>query len=112
MQMRGGTMLKKTLLLAAMTLVVTPAWTAISPQDAARLGAELTPMGGEKAGNKDGTIPEWTGGIKSAAEAGFPNRKPGQHYGDPFANEKPLFTISAENMDKYAANLTEGHKRL
>ena len=30
---------------------------------AARLGQDLTPLGSQKSGNKDGTIPEWTGGL-------------------------------------------------
>jgi Protein of unknown function (DUF1329) len=85
---------------------------AVSAQDAARLGNDLTPLGGEKAANADGSIPAWTGGIKSAAEAGFPNYKTGQHHPDPFAGDKPLFTITAANMNEYAAKLTEGHKRL
>jgi len=88
------------------------AWAAVSPQDAARLGADLTPMGAEKAANADGTIPEWSGGIKSAAEAGFPNYRTAEHHPDPFASDKPLFTITAANMSEYAAKLTEGHKRL
>jgi len=96
----------------ALCAIVNVASAAITAQEAARLGADLTPLGGEKAGNAANTIPAWTGGIKSAAEAGFPNRKPGEHYQDPFANEKPLFTISAQNMNQYAQFLTEGHKAL
>jgi hypothetical protein len=97
---------------AAAACVALPTWAAISPQEAAKLGAELTPLGGEKAGNADGSIPEWTGGIKSPADAGVPNYKTGQHHPDPFANDKPLFTITPENMGQYAAKLTEGHKKL
>jgi hypothetical protein len=85
---------------------------AVTAQEAAKLGAELTPMGAEKAGNADGTIPAWTGGIKSAADAGFPNYKSGDHHPDPYASDKPLFTITADNMGQYAARLTEGHKKL
>src|SRR5689334_25240050 len=85
---------------------------AVSSQDAAKLGAELTPMGAEKGANADGTIPAWTGGIKSPAEAGFGNYKTGEHHPDPFASDKPLFTITAANMGQYAAKLTEGHKKL
>ncbi len=85
---------------------------AVTAQDAAKLGTELTPMGAEKAANADGTIPAWTGGIKSPAEAGFPNYKSGDHHPDPYANDKPLFTIAADNMGQYAAKLTEGHKKL
>jgi hypothetical protein len=92
--------------------ITAPAWAALTPQEAAKLGAELTPLGAEKAGNADGTIPAWTGGIKSAAEAGVPNYRTGDHHPDPFASDKPLFTITAENMEQYAAKLTEGHKKL
>lgn len=103
----------KTLLIAAALVVCTgPGWAGVSPQDAARLGADLTPLGGEKAGNSDGSIPAWEGGLKSAADAGFPNHKPGDHYADPYARDKPLFTITPANMGEYAAKLTEGHKKL
>ncbi len=69
-------------------------------------------MGGEKAGNADGTIPEWTGGIKSAADAGVPGYRSGDHHPDPYSGDKPLFTVTPANMSQYAAKLTEGHKRL
>jgi hypothetical protein len=105
-------LLRKTLLAAAAAWITLPTWAAITAQEAARLGADLTPLGAEKAGNADGTIPEWTGGIKSPADAGFPNYKTGQHHPDPFAQDKPLFTITASNMGQYAAKLTEGHKKL
>jgi len=89
-----------------------PAWAAVTAQEAARLGAELTPLGGEKKGNAEGTIPAWEGGFDTPAKAGVPNYKAGAHRPDPFANEKPLFTITAANMSQYAARLTEGHKKL
>jgi Protein of unknown function (DUF1329) len=84
----------------------------VSTAGAAQLGADMTPMGAEKVGNAAGTIPAWTGGIKSAAEAGFPDFKPGGHHPDPFAAEKPLYRIDASNQSKYAANLTAGHVAL
>lgn len=106
-------MLKRTFAFTAVALVATVmARAAVSEQDAARLGAQLTPMGAEKTGNADGSIPEWTGGIKSAADAGFPNYRPGQHHPDPYANDKPLFTITPANMGQYESKLTEGHKKL
>ena len=40
-----------------------PALAAVSADEAAKLKSELTPMGGEKVGNKDGSIPAWTGGF-------------------------------------------------
>jgi hypothetical protein len=97
---------------AAGLLFASLACGAVSPQEAARLGADLTPLGGEKAGNADGSIPAWTGGLKSPAEAGFPNYHSPDHYSDPYANDKPLFTITAANMSQYAAKLSEGHKAL
>ncbi len=41
--------------------------------DADRLGKDLTPVGGEKAANKDGSIPAWTG-----TEAPLPGWKQGK----------------------------------
>lgn len=82
---------------------------AITADEAKKLGTSLTLFGAEKAGNKDGTIPEYTGGL-TTAPAGFvkgSNVRP-----DPFASEKPLFSIDAKNMDKYADKLTEGAKAL
>ena len=93
-------------------LCAATAGAAVSPQEAARLGADLTPLGGEKAGNAAGTIPAWDGGLNSAAKAGFPALKPGARQPDPFASDKPLFRIDATNMAKYADQLTEGHKAL
>jgi uncharacterized protein DUF1329 len=97
---------------AAGMLFASVAFGAVSPQEAARLGQDLTPLGGEKAGNADGSIPAWTGGLKSPADAGFPNYRNGDHYPDPYASDKPLFTITAANVSQYAAKLSEGHKAL
>jgi hypothetical protein len=88
------------------------AMAAVSASDAAKLGAELTPLGGEKAGNADGSIPAWEGGLTSAAQAGFANFRPGQHHPDPYASDKPLYTVTAANMSQYGNKLTEGHKKL
>ncbi len=85
---------------------------AVSAQEAARLGADLTPMGAIKAGNAAGTIPAWDGGITSPAKAGFPNFKSGGHHPDPYAADKPLFKIDPSNMSRYAANMTEGSKAM
>lgn len=82
---------------------------AVSADEAAQLGKTLTPMGAVKAGNADGSIPAYTGGLDKPP-AGY---KPGQPtLPDPFAAEKPLFKIDASNMDKYADKLSEGVKHL
>jgi len=76
--------------------------------NAAELGKGLTPMGAEVAANPAGTIPAWTGGV-TAPIAGY---KPGGHYPDPYAGDKPLFAIDASNMEKYKASLTPGQMAL
>ena len=61
----AGAILAGMLVLSAATLVAfaAPASAKLTDAEVARLGADLTPMGAEKAGNKDGTIPAWTGGL-------------------------------------------------
>lgn len=88
----------RTLVGAAVALALSAgsALAAVSPQDAAKLQSSLTPLGAEKAGNAAGTIPAWTGGI-TQAPAGY---KPGQHHIDPFAADKPLYTITKANLDQ------------
>ena len=85
---------------------------AVTAQEAARLGADLTPMGGEKAGNAAGTIPAWDGGLSSPAKAGFPNFASPGRAPDPYAGDKPVFKITAANMAQYADRLTEGEKAM
>ncbi len=84
------------------------AYAAVSAGEAAKLKSSLTPMGGEKAGNAAGTIPAWNGGI-SKAPAGFVE---GKSYPNPYAGDKPQFTITAQNMGQYADQLSDGQKAL
>ena len=42
-------------------LASAPLFAKVSPEEAAKLGKELTEVGAERAGNKDGTIPEYIG---------------------------------------------------
>lgn len=81
---------------------------AATDAEIARLGKDLTPVGAEKAGNKDGSIPEWAGGI-TKPPAGW---KAGQKRIDPFKDDKPLFSIDAGNADKYKDKLSEGQMTL
>jgi len=76
--------------------------------DYSRLGRDLTPIGAERAGNSDGTIPAWEGGLTQPP----PGWKPEQGYVDPFPDDKPLFTITAENAAQYADKLTAGQLAL
>src|SRR5688572_14982401 len=81
---------------------------AVSAAEAARLKSDLMPLGGEKAGNKEGTIPAWSGGLTTPT----PGFKNGGRRPDPFADEKPVLQITAKNMDAHAAKLSEGVKFL
>jgi hypothetical protein len=80
----------------------------ITADQIARLGAELTPLGGEKAGNSEGSIPAWDGGL-TQPPAGY---QPGKHYIDPYAGDAIQFTITAANSARYADKLSAGHKAL
>jgi len=81
----------------------------VSASEAKKLGTTLTPLGGERAGNKDGSIPEWRGGIQFPPKS---YKQPGQHHPDPFPSDQPLFVITSKNMGKYEKYLSEGQKGL
>jgi hypothetical protein len=89
--------------------MATGAMAKVSAEEAAKLGNELTPIGAEKAGNADGTIPAWEGGLKATTEGVSAS---GKFYPDPFADDKVQFSITAENMDQYADKLSDGQKAL
>jgi hypothetical protein len=74
-----------------------------TPQQLERLGGDLTPVGAERAGNADGSIPPWTGGLPATpidARSG---------YVDPYAQDQPLATITAANVEQYRQWLAPGH---
>jgi len=81
---------------------------AVSLEQAEELTTTLTPVGAERAGNAAGTIPEWTGGYILAD----PNYRQGDKRPDPFAADKPLFSITPANLGDHAARLPEGVKGL
>ena len=77
----------------------------ITAEQAATLGGDvLTPMGAERAGNAEGTIPPWTGGLKELPA----NYEPGGRLVDPFPEDKALFTITAANYEQYKDKLSPG----
>ncbi|MFA5937923.1 MAG: DUF1329 domain-containing protein [Sinimarinibacterium sp.] len=91
------------LLALTAALASIPLHAKVSAADAQRLEKELTPIGAERAGSADGAIPAWTGGL--------PQRE--MPRGDnPFAADKPLYTITAQNLAQYAPLLSEGYKAL
>jgi hypothetical protein len=95
----------KNIVIAAVFAVLTPAvvLAAVSAEEAERLKSSLTPLGAERAGNTDGSIPEWRGAYVTP----IPGSGDGK-YPDPFSEEKPVFSITAENMSQYEDKLSEG----
>lgn len=92
-----------TLSTLVLSLLGSSAMAAITAEEAAQLGTTLTPLGAQKEGNADGSIPAWTGGLQPGAapiDNGF--------LGDPFADEKPLFVITAANVEQYKDKLSPG----
>jgi len=75
----------------------------VDPAQAARLGADLTPLGAERAGNAAGTIPEWTGGVKPPA-----HYQPGMHHPDPFADDAMLYRVDSADLDPHRQLLPAG----
>ena len=103
-------MYKKTLAaICFSSFVAGGAMAAVSPEEAARLGQDLTPMGAEAAGNADGSIPAWNPAgspIPDNFVAGSDN------YVDAYPEDKPLYTIDVNNYQEYADVLTEGSKAI
>ncbi|PTR29202.1 MULTISPECIES: DUF1329 domain-containing protein [unclassified Pseudomonas] len=86
-----------------LSLLATSVIAAVPQAEADKLGKSLTPMGAEMAGNADGSIPAWKPLPKNAGTVdskGF--------LSDPYPGEKPLFTITAQNVDQYKAKLAPG----
>ncbi len=97
-------------LAGVLLLCVAPsaAWAAVTAEEAAKLGRELTPIGAERASNTDQTIPEWKGG-EMTPPAGW---TVGQPRPDPYTAEKPLWVVDATNIETHKAKLSEGQLAL
>ncbi len=79
---------------------------ARTPQNIARLGDDLTPMGSIRAGSADGRIPPWEGGLgREDWPAGY---QPGDRHLDPFADDEPLYVITGQNYQQYRDRLSVG----
>ncbi len=105
--------MKKSVLRAGAALALSLAWAfpaaaELPASQIARLGADLTPLGGERAGNASGTIPAWNGGI-TRPPRGY---RRGEHHRDPFAGDRPLFVIDGSNIDAHRNRLSVGHQRM
>ncbi len=89
-------------------MVAVPSFALAQSYSPSDLGGKLTPFGAIKAGNADGSIPAWDGGI-TKPPAGY---SVGMHHPDPFPSEVPKFEITAQNMAKYSDKLTAGQKAM
>ncbi len=106
--------MKKTMTLVPMALSLMMAGAALAKVPAAeadKLGKELTCVGAEKAGTKDG-VPEYTGKWLGTPPGIQYTLHVGQHPVDPYASEKPILIITAENQAQYASKLSDGQKAL
>ncbi|MBV2205690.1 MAG: DUF1329 domain-containing protein [Pseudomonas sp.] len=92
----------------ALTLFACAATAAVPESEAQRLKSELTPFGAERQGNAEGTIPGWEGGY-TRTDTGY---QPGQARKDPFAGERPLFSIDGSNYQQYEQHLSAGQKHM
>jgi hypothetical protein len=93
------------LLLSALAL---QAQAKVDASQAARLGQELTPLGGERAGNAAGTIPAWSGGLATPPA----NYQPGMHHPDPYAADAMQYRVDAGNLAQHEQQLPLGLKAL
>lgn len=82
---------------------------AITADEARQLGNTLTAIGAEKAGNADGSIPKYEGGL-TTAPAGY--KKGDGLLPDPYAGDKPLYSITGANAAQHAGQLTAGAQAL
>ena len=80
---------------------------ALTAEEKASIGLEgttLTPSGAIRAGNAEGTIPEW----KNEPIVPPSDFTVGEFHTDPFRDDKVQFTINAQNFKDYADKLTVG----
>ncbi len=103
--------MKTQLLTTALTLslVASAAMADVPANVANRLGQDLTPMGAEKAGSDSG-VGSWSG--KSIDGSALLQGYDGGALPNPYASDKPLYTITAANAGDYDAQLTTGQKAL
>lgn len=94
--------------LATVLLGVGTGQAAVTAEQAAALNSTLTPLGGERAGNADGSIPEWVPNPTINASSDMVGDIPA----NVFADEQPLLQISAANMAEHAERLSDGTKAL
>ncbi len=79
---------------------------AMAMVDASRLKSELTPLGGKRAGNADGSIPAWNGGLTQMPPNWNPNKS--GLMPDFFASDAKLLSVDSGNMAQHQDRLSIG----
>lgn len=85
--------------------IASAGYAASTADEAAQLKSTLTPLGAERAANTAGSIPSWTGGVSPAGQSGGKRT-------DPFAGEKPLYSVTAQTVAQYADKLSDGQQAM
>jgi hypothetical protein len=92
------------LAVAGLVLATAPR-AGLTAEEPDQQAATLTEIGAERAGNAEGTIPAYDGGLTTPPSSYRPGSgsRP-----DPFAGERPLFSVDARNADQHAGKVTPG----
>jgi len=93
---------------ALLVLLAGHAAAAVGAEEAARLGKELTCLGAERAGNADGTIPEYSGEYVDKVPGWEHKLRSGGKPVDPFAGETPRLVLTAANYREHLDHLSAG----
>mgnify|MGYP002700358962 FL=1 len=91
--------------LLMLTIASSSVLAKVSPEEAAKLGTTLTPLGAVMSANAAGTIPAWTGGLNSKNSTKSEDSGRPAH---PFPADKPLMVITSANYSDYKNNLSPG----
>jgi hypothetical protein len=83
----------------------------VPPEEAAKLGTTLTPIGAEPGANADGSIPAYTGNM-SGLPSGLKYDGPGTPYPDPYADDPILHSVTQANVEEHNKFLSPGLKAL
>ena len=96
----------------SLSLATTGAIAKVSEAEAEKLGKELTCVGAEAGPNADGSIPAFSGKWLGKPPQIEYKLHVGQHPVDVYPDDKPMFEITAANMEQYAEKLSDGQKAM
>lgn len=89
-------------------LISLPCAAQVTLEEANQLQGSLTPLGAKRAGNAEGTIPPWEGGLTTMP----PGYELGKHMVHPFPDDEIIFKITRDNLDQYRDKLTPGQQAM